>query len=60
MPEPIDLSDALPGETLPATSLHTNGRHHASSNNPNVIRIRGARQHNLKNVDGELPRDRYF
>jgi excinuclease ABC subunit A len=58
MPEPIDLSDALPRETLPATSLHTNGRHHASSNNPNVIRIRGARQHNLKNVDLELPRDR--
>jgi excinuclease ABC subunit A len=58
MPEPIDLSDALPGETLPATSLHTNGRHHSTSNNLNVIRIRGARQHNLKNVDLELPRDR--
>lgn len=25
---------------------------------PNTIRIRGARQHNLKNVDLELPRDR--
>jgi excinuclease ABC subunit A len=58
MPEPIDLSDALPGETLPATSVHTNGRHHSTSNNLNVIRIRGARQHNLKNVDLELPRDR--
>lgn len=26
--------------------------------NPNTIRVRGARQHNLKNVDLELPRDR--
>ncbi|HZY92521.1 MAG TPA: excinuclease ABC subunit UvrA [Thermoplasmata archaeon] len=26
----------------------------------NVIRIRGARQHNLKNVDLELPRDRFI
>jgi excinuclease ABC subunit A len=29
-----------------------------SSNSQNTIRIRGARQHNLKNVDLELPRDR--
>jgi len=27
-------------------------------NSENVIRVRGARQHNLKNVDLELPRDR--
>jgi excinuclease ABC subunit A len=27
-------------------------------NNQNTIRIRGARQHNLKNIDLELPRDR--
>ncbi|MBW4505813.1 MAG: excinuclease ABC subunit UvrA [Scytonematopsis contorta HA4267-MV1] len=34
---------------------------HLPSSNPNsqnTIRIRGARQHNLKNVDLELPRDR--
>jgi excinuclease ABC subunit A len=31
---------------------------HPSSNNQNTIRIRGARQHNLKNIDLELPRDR--
>lgn len=30
----------------------------SSSNNQNTIRIRGARQHNLKNIDLELPRDR--
>jgi excinuclease ABC subunit A len=30
----------------------------SNSNGQNTIRIRGARQHNLKNVDLELPRDR--
>ncbi|MEC4816195.1 MAG: excinuclease ABC subunit UvrA [Scytonema sp. PMC 1069.18] len=40
-----------------STSL--NGRlPHSQHNNQNSIRIRGARQHNLKNVDLELPRDR--
>ncbi|HCF29378.1 MAG TPA: excinuclease ABC subunit A, partial [Cyanobacteria bacterium UBA11049] len=29
-----------------------------SLNHQNTIRIRGARQHNLKNIDLELPRDR--
>lgn len=33
----------------------TNGHHDDRSN---TIRIRGARQHNLKNIDLELPRDR--
>ncbi|MBH8567007.1 excinuclease ABC subunit UvrA [Nostoc sp. CENA67] len=31
---------------------------HSGQNNLNTIRIRGARQHNLKNIDLELPRDR--
>lgn len=31
---------------------------HPNPNNQNTIRIRGARQHNLKNIDLELPRDR--
>ncbi|MHC5726881.1 MAG: excinuclease ABC subunit UvrA, partial [Nostoc sp.] len=31
---------------------------HSSHNSQNTIRIRGARQHNLKNIDLELPRDR--
>ncbi|NJM73154.1 MAG: excinuclease ABC subunit UvrA [Scytonema sp. RU_4_4] len=35
-----------------------NGRLPNSNNNQNTIRIRGARQHNLKNIDLELPRDR--
>ncbi|MBI4779871.1 MAG: excinuclease ABC subunit UvrA [Oscillatoriophycideae cyanobacterium NC_groundwater_1537_Pr4_S-0.65um_50_18] len=30
----------------------------SSKSSPNTIRIRGARQHNLKNIDLELPRDR--
>ncbi|MBD2292655.1 excinuclease ABC subunit UvrA [Anabaena sphaerica FACHB-251] len=39
----------------PATSL--NGRLPYPQNSQNTIRIRGARQHNLKNIDLELPRD---
>ncbi|GAX43053.1 excinuclease ABC subunit A [Tolypothrix sp. NIES-4075] len=31
---------------------------HPNPNSQNTIRIRGARQHNLKNIDLELPRDR--
>ncbi len=48
MPRPIDLSDPLP-------VADQNGRAPAARN---TIRIRGARQHNLKNIDLELPRDR--
>jgi excinuclease ABC subunit A len=38
----------------------SNGHHATNSNHnsQNTIRIRGARQHNLKNIDLELPRDR--
>ena len=47
-----DISDAQPAESQ-------NGHHPTSPNNSqNTIRIRGARQHNLKNIDLELPRDR--
>ncbi len=48
MPHPADISNIT---TSP------NG-HHPSNPNENTIRIRGARQHNLKNIDLELPRDR--
>jgi excinuclease ABC subunit A len=40
-----------------ASKASHNGRY-PNANAQNVIRIRGARQHNLKNVDLELPRDR--
>ncbi|MBW4495608.1 MAG: excinuclease ABC subunit UvrA [Oscillatoria princeps RMCB-10] len=46
---PADLSDALPASSQ-------NG--HNPPRSGNTIRIRGARQHNLKNIDLELPRDR--
>ena len=54
MSDLVDLSDALPAEStnglLPSTSPNRNSQ--------DRICIRGARQHNLKNVDLELPRDR--
>ncbi|NJL02740.1 MAG: excinuclease ABC subunit UvrA [Spirulinaceae cyanobacterium SM2_1_0] len=48
MSRPVELSDPLP-------LADRNGR---VPEPRNMIRIRGARQHNLKNVDLELPRDR--
>src|SRR5437879_4140328 len=38
--------------------LFDQSRRHASSEGGRVIAIRGAREHNLKNVDVEIPRDR--
>ncbi|MDY7013347.1 MAG: excinuclease ABC subunit A, partial [Cyanobacteriota bacterium] len=49
MTRPLDLSDSL--DTIASNGKQSNHRNAA-------IRIRGARQHNLKNVDLELPRDR--
>ncbi|MBE9207792.1 excinuclease ABC subunit UvrA [Nostoc sp. LEGE 06077] len=41
-----------------AASLLNGHLPHTHHNSQNTIRIRGARQHNLKNIDLELPRDR--
>ncbi|MCU0565877.1 MAG: excinuclease ABC subunit UvrA [Oculatellaceae cyanobacterium Prado106] len=47
---PVDKNGLQPCGHLPGNP---------QTNNPqNTIRIRGARQHNLKNIDLELPRDR--
>lgn len=42
----------------PSASRNGHNVTNAHSNNQNTIRVRGARQHNLKNIDLELPRDR--
>ncbi|OCQ97783.1 excinuclease ABC subunit A [Nostoc sp. MBR 210] len=43
---------------LAAASLLNGHLPQTNQNSQNTIRIRGARQHNLKNIDLELPRDR--
>ncbi len=48
MSHPLNISDSLP---------HTN-QNGSRGESRNTIRIRGARQHNLKNIDLEIPRDR--
>lgn len=53
VPRNVDISDTQPAECH--NGHHLNG---ANQNSQNAIRIRGARQHNLKNIDLELPRDR--
>ena len=52
-PHPVDISDSQATES-PNGHQHTN----PTQKSQDMIRIRGARQHNLKNIDLELPRDR--
>ncbi|MEH2067043.1 MAG: excinuclease ABC subunit UvrA [Nostoc sp.] len=53
----LTASPKFRSEQANAQASLLNG-HLPSHNNQNTIRIRGARQHNLKNIDLELPRDR--
>lgn len=43
---------------MPKSSKPNHTQDHTPNSAQNTIRIRGARQHNLKNIDLELPRDR--
>ena len=53
MSQPADISDAQLAESLNGDNATI-----PKQDSQNTIRIRGARQHNLKNIDLELPRDR--
>ncbi len=53
----LTTSPKFRSEQANAQASLLNG-HLPSHNSQNTIRIRGARQHNLKNIDLELPRDR--
>ncbi|WP_242057714.1 MULTISPECIES: excinuclease ABC subunit UvrA [Nostoc] len=53
----LTASPKFGSEQANAQASLLNG-HLPSHNSQNTIRIRGARQHNLKNIDLELPRDR--
>ncbi len=54
MSDLVNLSDTLPAPSSNGLVSST----HPKPNSQDMIRIRGARQHNLKNIDLELPRDR--
>ncbi|MBD1805825.1 excinuclease ABC subunit UvrA [Microcoleus sp. FACHB-SPT15] len=54
MSDRADISGFLSTESQAGQLSTTN----TYQNSQNIIRIRGARQHNLKNIDLELPRDR--
>jgi excinuclease ABC subunit A len=53
----VELEATLPAVAL-GTALSPDAQAAAREAARNTIRIRGARQHNLKNIDLELPRDR--
>ena len=50
-----DAADVLSDRPIDAITPAVTGSRH---NPANTIRIRGARQHNLKNIDLEIPRDK--
>jgi excinuclease ABC subunit A len=54
---PFPMSDSVCHPNKPVVES-LNGKSVKSSTVQNIIRIRGARQHNLKNIDLEIPRDR--
>ncbi len=55
MPKPSPLTESSPHERLKG---HHGRQLSSAFEEDNLIRVRGARQHNLRNIDLDIPRDR--
>ena len=58
MPKRTRTTDISSADHTPSAELQNGNGKYSPANPQNTIRIRGARQHNLKNIDLEIPRDR--
>jgi len=54
----LSRTPALPGATAPSNGIGSNGKGSNGSNGAAAIQVIGAREHNLKGIDVDIPRDR--